>query len=252
MNEIMFEEFIRFFTNLHLIMKVADIRVIVLTGNGASFCSGLDLKSKIATNIVSVNSITDIDIGRKAYLSYNMIKRLQESLTLFEECPVPVIAGVHGHVYGGALNILACVDYRFATKDAKLTIKEVDIGLTADLGILQRLAKQIGKEGVVKRLAFTGEVISGEKAAWYGIVDEVCEDQKGMMKDLFELAEVIATKSPLVLWGIKRSINFARDNSLRTSLDMVATMNSALIQSDDLGESIKAILEKRKTMYPKL
>jgi enoyl-CoA hydratase/carnithine racemase len=252
LNEIMFEEFIRFFTNLPLLMKNEDIRVILITGNGNSFCSGLDLKSSIASTISSSNSVTNIDIGRKAYFIYNMIKRLQQSLTVIEECPIPVIAGVHGYVFGGAMNILNCVDYKFSTKDAKFSIKEIDIGLTADLGILQRLAKQIGNESIVKRLAYTGEVFNGEKAAKYRIVDEVADDYKQMVDSMFKLAEVIAEKSPLILWGIKRSINFARDNNLRTSLDMVATLNSALIQADDIAESIKGILGKTKTIYPKL
>jgi enoyl-CoA hydratase/carnithine racemase len=252
LSDLMFSEFLKFFNNVQKILQKYDIRVIILTGNGNSFCSGLDLFSGIAQNIASMNSNNDKDTGRKAFQIYNLIKYLQESFNVFDDCPIPIIAGIHGYCIGGGINLLTCIDYKIGTKNSKYSIKEIDIGLAADLGVLQRLVKQIGNEGLVKKLSYTGEIFGAEFACKYNIINDVVENEEELEKALMELAEKIAEKSPLVLWGIKRMINYSRDNNIRNSMDMIATMNSALIQSNDLVDTIQGALLKKKVMYPKL
>ena len=248
----MFSEFKKIFSSIGLILKNIDIRVIILTGSDKSFCVGLDLFSDIAQKIVNVNHNSDIDIGRKSYQVYELIKYLQDTISCFDECPIPIIAGIHGYCLGGGINIISCVDYKIGTRDSKYSIKEVDIGLTADLGILQRLAKQIGNESIVKKLSFTGEIFSGEIAYKYNIINELVENELQLENALIGLAQKISEKSPLVLWGIKRMINFSRENNTKTSLDMVATLNSSLIQSNDISDSIQGVINKKKVIYPKL
>lgn len=251
-NEVLFTELGKLFSNLDQITNPVDIRVIILSGNGKSFCSGLDLTSSIAQNLIETKSRTDKDIGRKAYYLYYMIKKLQESLTAMDECTLPIISAIHGYCLGGAMSIATCTDVKIATKDSKFSIKEIDIGITADIGLLQRIVKQCGREGIIKRLSYTGEIFSGEDAYKYGIIEELAESKEDVMKKAFELAEKIVVKSPLVLWGIKRMINFSRDHPVKTSLDMVATMNSGLLLTDDIQSSIEGFLTKKKPMYPKL
>ena len=252
LNEILFSELATLFLNIEIITKQEDIRVVILSGNGKSFSSGLDLTSDIPESIISIKNDTEKDIGRKAFQLYNMLKKLQDGLTALENCNLPIISAIHGYCLGGSLSILVCTDIRIATKDAKFSIKEIDIGLTADLGVLQRIVKQTGREGLIKKYSYTGEIFNGEDAFKFGIVDEVVANKEELMKRSFELAEKIAEKSPLVIWGTKRMINFARDNSVKTSLDMVATLNSALLLTDDISGSIQSFLTKSKAMYPKL
>jgi enoyl-CoA hydratase/carnithine racemase len=235
-----------------LITNVYDVRVILLSGNGSSFSSGLDLKSKLSLRLLEMKNNTDIDTARIAYNLYYGIRKFQENLTSIEKCHLPVIAIVHGYCLGGAMSLLSCVDIRISTKSANYSIREVEIGITADVGLLQRITKQIGKEGIVKKLAFTAETFNGEYAYKYGLVDELVENEEELFKRGKELCAAIAEKSPVALWGIKRTINFCRDNSVETSLDMVATLNSALLQSDDLPEAIKGVLTKTKPKFPKL
>jgi enoyl-CoA hydratase/carnithine racemase len=252
LNDLMFSEFLKFFNNLPKLQQKYDFRIIILTGNGTSFCSGLDLFSGIAQNIASVNTDNERDTGRKAYHIYNLIKYLQESFNVFDDCPIPIIAGIHGYCLGGGINLLSCIDYRIATKNSKYSIKEVDIGLTADLGVLQRLVKQIGNEGLVKKLSYTGEIFGADFACKHNIINEIVENEEELEKSLLTLAEKIAEKSPLVLWGIKRMVNYSRDNTIRNSLDAIATMNSALIQSTDLVNTMQSAMTKKNVMYPKL
>lgn len=252
LNDVVFEEIGKLFSNVYLILKHEDIRVIILTGNGKCFSSGLDLKSNVAKTLMEMNLDHNVDPGRKGFHFYSSLKNWQRNLLSIEKCELPVIAGVHGYCLGAGVSILSFVDYRIATVDARLSVREVDIGLTADLGALQKLAKISGKEGIVKRLSFTGEIFSGEEGFKYGIIEEVVEKQSELEGRLFYLAEQIAAKSPLAIWGIKRCINYARDNTIENSLDMVATLNSALIQTGDIPESITAILTKTKASLPKL
>jgi len=252
LNDTLFTEIHKLFSNMHLITTSEDIRVIVISGNGKAFTSGLDLNSNIAQNILTIKSNTEIDSGRKAFFLYMEIKKLQDSLTAIESCHLPTIAAIHGFCLGGGVSLLGCIDIKIAHKNAKFSIKEVDIGLTADLGALQRLVKQTGKEGLIKKYSLTGEIFTAEDALKAGIIEEVVEKEEDALKTAFSLGERIAEKSPVVTWGVKRMINYSRDNSVASSLDMVATLNSALIQSDDIVETLQNILLKKKAAYPKL
>lgn len=252
LNELIFIEIGKVFGSIEKILEKVDIRVIILKGEGKAFTAGLDLKSKIPQMLMEVKANEQLDIGRKAYYLYNFVKTMQENLMKIETCPLPVIASIHGYCLGGGLSITSFCDFRLTEKNAVFSVKEVDIGLTADLGFIQKIIKQTGKEGLMRKLSYTGEKFLGDKALQYNIVDECFANQEELEKETFRIAQEMATKSPMVLWGIKRMYNFARDNSLSASLDMVATMNSGLIQGNDMVESISAFLGKRNTKYPKL
>jgi len=252
LNDILFIELGHIFKNIERILEKVDLRVIILKGEGKAFSSGLDLRSKIPQKLFEVKSNEEKDTGRKAFWLYGFIKKLQENLLYIENCPLPVIASIHGFCLGGSSSILSFCDFRISTKDAVFSIKEVDIGLTADLGFIQRTVKQTGKEGLMRKLCYTGEQFLGERALSYNLVDQICENKDDLEKETFKLAEEIAKKSPVVLWGIKRMFNFSRDNSQAASLDMVATLNSGLIQGEEMSESISAFLEKRTVKFPKL
>jgi len=124
--------------------------------------------------------------------------------------------------------------------------------MVSDIGALQRITKNNGNVGLLKKLSLTGEMFGWETALKLGVVVDVAEDEVDLEKKVFALAEQIAEKSPMVNWGIKRIINFSRDNPINESLDMVATMNSAFLQAREVEDSVKAVLTKTKAIYPKL
>jgi len=252
LNEIIFIEIGKIFGSIDKILEKVDIRVIILKGEGKAFSAGLDLKSKIPELIMQLKSNEDLDVSRKAYYLYSFVRQMQENLAKIENCPLPVIASIHGYCLGGGMSITSFCDFRLTEKSAVFSIKEVDIGLTADIGFIQKIIKQTGREGLMRKLTFTGEKFLGDKALQYNIVDECYSNKEELEKETLRIAEEMAQKSPMVLWGIKRMFNFARENSLSASLDMVATMNSGLIQGDDMIESITAFLTKRNAKYAKI
>jgi len=251
LNEEVFNDFKLFFSNFEQLRSQFDIRCIILMGKGKYFSAGLDLKSSIVKGIAEMQSSSDPDIGRKAYKFYVSLKDWQTTLSLMETISVPIIAAIHGYCLGGAISILTSCDFCICTKDAKFGISEMNIGLTADLGSLQRLSKSVKKFGLFKKLSYTGEVFDSNTAEELGIVDFIYDNQETLYTKAVEIASTIAEKSPVAMWGVKRTINFSRDNNINSSLEMVATLNSALIQSQDILSSVTSVLGKTKPIFPK-
>ncbi|XP_041014317.1 delta(3,5)-Delta(2,4)-dienoyl-CoA isomerase, peroxisomal-like [Juglans microcarpa x Juglans regia] len=222
-----------------------DVNVIVLSGAGKHFCTGIDLSS-----LGSVNSHSG-DRGRSGEKLRRHIKFLQDSVTAVEQCRKPVVAAVHGGCIGGGVDILTACDIRFCTEDAFFSVKEVDLAITADLGTLQRLPAIVGY-GNAMELALTGRRFSGLEAKELGLVSKIFSSKGEMDKEVGLLAEGIAAKSPLAVTGTKAVLQRSRDLSLEQGLDYVATWNSAMLVSDDLTEAVSAHTQKRKPVFAKL
>ena len=133
---------------------------------------------------------------------------------------------------------------RYCTKDSYFTIKEIDMGMVADLGTLQRLPKIIAP-GLANEMAYTGRKVHGEEAAKIGLANHCYADQEAMMEGVMTMAQMIATKSPLSIRGTKQVLLYARDHSVADSLEQIATWNAAMILSDDIQEAFRAQMEKR-------
>lgn len=250
MSERMFFELYNLFSNMtKIVLKEIDVRCVILKGANNNFTAGLDLKSDLVMS--GFGSSENIEPGRRAFWFHEKLEELQKSLSAIEYNPLPVICAIDGYCIGGATSIISCCDMRFCTKDAKISIKEIDIGLTADIGVLQRMGKQIGNDSLYRQYCFTGEIFNGKQALEMGLVNKVFNNEADMMDYVYELAKIISTKSPIVLWGIKKTINFARDNKVETSLDMIKHLNSALIQSEDIITAVTATIKKEKKAFPK-
>ena len=203
------------------------VRVAILTGHGKNFCAGIDL--------AMFANLTDdtMEAGRRAEQLRLTIKRLQSNLTAIEQCRKPVLAAIHGACIGGALDMITCCDMRYCTHDAYFSIKEIDIGMVADVGTLQRLPKLIG-DGITRELAYTGRTISGANAASIGLVNHTFPDQTQMMTEVNALAETIASKSPLAIRGTKEMLLYSRDHSVADSLNYIASWNAGMLSAEDL------------------
>ena len=147
---------------------------------------------------------------------------------------------------------MASCDYTICSKDSVFSIKETAIGRVANLGLFQRIIKNGGNVGILKKYSYSGENFGWNDALKLGIVGEVAGNSKDLEEKTFSLAEKLGSMSPLVSRGIKKIIHFSRDNSINTSLEMIATMNEALLQSKDVESSVRAVLTKSKAIYPKL
>lgn len=241
MNEAMWRE-------LHEAMRWLDAepsaRVAVISGNGAHFCAGIDLGMLMAVQ----GRIQDDCQGRQAEKLRALIIELQDSLSAIEHCRKPVIAAIHGSCVGGGLDLVAACDLRYCSEDAVFCLKEVDLGIVADVGVLQRLPKIIG-DGRTRELAFTAREVGGRDAARYGLVSQCLPDRDSLLMEVMSIADDIAAKPPLTVRGIKDNLNFARDHTVAEGLRYVATWNAAMLVSKDLEAAAMAHITKQAPKF---
>ena len=217
------------------------VRVCILHGAGNHFTSGIDLGflQSIGREVEEYECE-----GRKRDFLRQKILKLQAAFTQIEQCSKPVLAAVHGGCIGGGVDLISACDMRYSTFNAVFQIKEIDLGLTADVGTLQRLPHLI-PQGIVRELAYTARKFSGKEARELGLVNRCFDDQKTLISAVRKIAEQIASKSPLALRGVKEMLLHSRDHSVADGLKYVATWNSAMLLSTDLEESVMAMMEKR-------
>ena len=177
---------------------------------------------------------------------------IQRSFNCLINCPIPIICGINGACIGGGIDISTGCDIRYCTKDAYFSIKEVDVGLVADLGTLSRITKITGNEGLIRELTLTGRVFNAKEALSFGFVNKIFDNKKELDKGMFELGKIIASKSPVAIRGIKRMSNYALDHSVKDCQDYVVVWNSSMIQSKDPMIAAMSFLHKKNPNFSKL
>ncbi|MFN8259490.1 MAG: crotonase/enoyl-CoA hydratase family protein [Chitinophagales bacterium] len=225
--------------------ETPDVRVIVFSGAGEKlFCGGIDL-----TMLMSVGQKTEDKCeGRKREKFRKLLLDFQEIISTFEQISKPVLSAVHGGCIGAGLDMISATDMRYCTKDAYFCIKEIDLGMVADIGTLQRLPKII-PDGLARELAYTGRNLTADEALQCGLVNRVFEDKETMLKEVSAIAALIATKSPLSVRGTKRNIVFTRDHSVNESLEYMANWNSAFFYSNDLLAAFQASMTRQSPTF---
>ncbi|OAE11147.1 enoyl-CoA hydratase [Pseudomonas simiae] len=219
------------------------VRVVVLSGAGKHFSSGIDLMM-----LASVANEFGKDVGRNSRLLRRKILELQASFNAVDNCRKPVLAAIHGYCIGGAIDLISACDMRYAAEDAQFSIKEIDIGMAADVGTLQRLPRIVG-DGMLRELAYTGRQFGAEEARSIGLVNRVYADYESLLAGVMEIAQQIAAKSPIAVTGTKAMISYMRDHTVNDGLEYVATWNSAMLQSNDLRVAIAAHMSKQKPEF---
>jgi Delta3,5-Delta2,4-dienoyl-CoA isomerase len=216
-----------------------DVRCCIISGAGRAFTAGLDLQDTGG----GTGGIRDV--GRKAYYMHDSTKEThQASFNAIEDCAKPVIVCTHGVTYGGGIDLMTACDIRMCSADTKFCIKEVDVGIAADVGTLQRLPKIVGNDSKVRELAYTARVFEAPEALSIGLVGDIYETREVMLGAALKMAELIASKSPLAVSGTKRNLIYSRDHTVAEGLEYVATWNAAMLQSRDMMDSMKAFMKK--------
>jgi delta(3,5)-delta(2,4)-dienoyl-CoA isomerase len=212
-----------------------DVRAVVLSGNGPrAFTAGLDVQAASESGPLSgTDGQPGVDTARKAVLLRRHILQFQNSVSLVEQCEKPVIAVLHGISYGIALDITTCCDVRFCSKDVRFAVKEVDIGLAADVGTLTRLPKANLPMSWVKEVSFTAREFGAEEALRVGLVSGVFDSREQTLEKALALARSIGEKSPIAVQATKEVLNFSRDHSVQDgkSCDgcgLIGSLNSVL------------------------
>lgn len=216
-----------------------EVRVVVLSGAGKHFSSGIDLML-----LAQVGAQLGKEVGRNARALKRKIEELQSSFNAVDNCSKPVIAAIQGYCLGGAIDLISACDMRYSTVDAQFAIKEIDVGMTADVGTLQRLPHIIG-DGMMRELAYTGRTVLGEEAQRIGLVNSTYVDQDALMEGVFAIARTIAQKSPIAVQGSKEMIRYMRDHTVADGLNYIATWNAAMLQAEDLRVAMAAHMSKQ-------
>jgi delta(3,5)-delta(2,4)-dienoyl-CoA isomerase len=226
----------------------ADVRAVLLTAEGRLFTAGLDL----ADHTDSFAPGGDMDVGRRALRLRSFISAYQASFAAVEACPQPVVAAIHGACIGGGVDLITAACIRFASADAWFSVKEVDVGMAADVGTLQRLPKIVGSASLVREWCYTGRRISAEEALSAGLVSRVCATREALAAEALALCVTLASKSPLALAGTKHLLNYSRDHSVQQSNEYVALWNAAALQSNDVMVAMHASMAKQTPIYSNL
>ncbi|MES2092089.1 MAG: crotonase/enoyl-CoA hydratase family protein [Pseudomonadota bacterium] len=225
--------------------ETAEARVAVIEGEGKHFTSGIDLQMMMGL-LPSIKNECD---GRTRENLRRVILDLQDTLSSIERCRKPVLAAIHGGCVGGGVDLISCTDMRYCSADAYFTIKEIDIGMVADVGTLQRLPKLLGNQGIVRELAYTGRKVLADEAQQIGLVNKVYESREALQAGVREMAALIAAKSPLSIRGTKEMLNYSRDHSVVDGLNYIATWNAAMLMSNDLTAAMMAGMSKQTAEF---
>jgi len=228
-------------THLH---REGSARALVISSTGKHFSAGMALETFAA------NPLDDqTPEGRAAVL--DVLGDMQATFTKLETLRVPVIAAIQGGCIGGAVDMVTACCIRYATPQTFFCIQEINIGMVADVGTLQRLPKLIPL-AVVKELAYTGRRLPADKALQYGLVNAVFDTEEAMLDAALQCAAEIASKPPVAIWGTKQAIHYARDHSVDESLKQMGWLQGAIWSNRHVMEAVTAMKSKRAGDFPAL
>ena len=209
-------------------------RVLVISSTGKHFCAGM------ALDVFGGDDALLATQTARARLSFQeSLRQLIDCFTALDEARFPVICAIQGGCIGGALDLATACDIRLCSADAFFTVQEIHIGMMADLGVLQRLAK-IVPQGVARQMAYTGERVGAERALAIGLVNAVQPDAAALLERAQQLAREIAAKSPLAIAGSKLALNHARDHGTAASLAQMSWLQSAIFDTGEIATAITA------------
>jgi enoyl-CoA hydratase len=242
MNPAFWRELDEVLVRLH---REGNARALVISSTGKHFSAGMALET-FGGDIAMDDGSAE---GRAAI--FDLLTDMQATFSKLESLRIPVIAAVHGGCIGGAVDLLTACCIRYASADAFFCIQEINIGMVADVGTLQRLPKLVPL-AIAKEMAYTGRRLPAQRALACGLVNEVFETQAQAVEAALQCAREIAAKPPVAIWGSKQALNYARDHSVEDALRQMGWLQGAIWSNAHVRESIAAMKDKRAGDFPPL
>ena len=242
MNPTFWRELDELLTGIH---REGTARALVISSTGRHFSAGMSLE----TFAGAISMDDQSPEGRAAV--FDLLTDMQATFTRLETLRMPVIVAIQGGCIGGAVDMVTAACIRYASADAFFCIQEINIGMVADVGTLQRLPKLV-PFAVVKEMAYTGRRLGAERAMAYGLVNEVFDTQEATVAAALQCAKDIAAKPPVAMWGTKQAITYARDHSVEDSLRQMGWLQGAVWSNAHVREAITALKEKRAGRFTPL
>ena len=227
-------------------------RCVLLVGSGKGFCGGIDTSDeKFFSGIINNNDNDDDDtqdMARRSLAFKSQILEMQAAFTAVEECSVPVVCRIHGACVGAGIDLACCADMRICSSDTKFSIREVRLGLAADVGTLQRFPKLVGFGSRVRELCLTGDDFSAQDALNIGFVSRVCKTAN-LNNTAIDICRRICINSPVAVAVTKESLNYSRDHTVKEGLEHIALYNSTALMSEDLVKSFMMSRGSREVQF---
>ena len=206
----------------------ASVRVVVLTGEGKSFCAGGDLKGR--------NGMDDKTWGKQHAL-------FEQAFYAIMDCPIPIIAAVNGAAYGGGCELALAADFIYASSNARFALTETSLGIIPGGGGTQTLPRAIGTRRA-KELILTAAPFSAQQAEGWGMVNAVIA-QDTLLDEVLEKAKLIAGNAPIAVRQAKRAITIGTETDLKTGLAIEIEAYNRTVPTDDREEGVLAFNTKR-------
>ena len=226
--------------------NLGSVRVVILSASGKHFTAGMDLQ------VFEGMTIEDnIEPARAAEKQRRWIMALQDVFSALETARMPVISAIQGACIGGGVDMICATDIRLCTSNAFFNIKETELGITADVGTLQRIL-HVMPSGIARELAYTSRNFAADEALKCGFVNNIYDSQEEMLNAAHQLARSMAKHSPMAVNGVKEMLNYSRDHSVADSLNHMATWQGGMLQNQDILEAMTAAKEKRAPSFDDL
>ena len=246
MNQMVPEFFPALRDSLRELHDSGSARVLVISSTGKHFCAGMALET-----FAGQGSMLDTSSPRARLSFQDSLRRLMDCFTALDEARFPVLCAIQGGCIGGAFDLAAACDIRYASADAFFSVQEINIGMAADLGVLQRL-QGIMPSGLARELAYTGVRLTAERALAVGLVNAVLPDADSLLAHVMQVAKKIAGKSPLAVAGSKLALNHARDHGVAASLQQMSLLQSAIFDQTEMSLAIVAWKDKQPADFEPL
>lgn len=219
-------------------------RVLVIDAQGPHFTAGLDLAL-----FASMQGGTDTAQAREAFA--HRLAQMQSGFDALEAARFPVIAAIQGGCIGGGVDMVCACDIRLSTRDAFFRIEEINVGMMADLGTLQRLPKAL-PAGVVRKMAYAGSTLDAVRAHGLGFVNALYDTSESLCEGAMALAQTIAQKPPLAIAASKDCLNHARDHGVAQSLRYMRAVQAGVFSPGDILHSLEARAKGEAAQYADL
>jgi len=209
------------------------VRVAVISSTGKHFTAGMDLSVFQGNDSLDTDSVA----GRERFRQ--QLVALQETFNAIAQARFPVIAAVQGGCIGGGVDLVTACCLRYATRDAYFTIHEINIGMMADVGTMQRLPKQL-PEAVVRELAYTGDRLGAERAERLGFINGLFDAPEALVEGALAVARKIAAKAPVAVAASKQMISYSRDHSVAESFAYMNALQPGIFSIADIMRAVTA------------
>ena len=221
-------------------------RVLVISSTGRHFSAGMALDT-----FDGGDALLHTGTARARLSFQDALRRLMDCFDVLDTVRFPVIAAIQGGCIGGGLDLVTACDLRYCSADAFFCLQEINIGMTADVGVLQRLPKIVAP-AVAREMAYTGERVAADRALSIGLVNAVLPDADALLAHAMATARTMAAKSPLAMAGSKLALNYARDHGTAAALAQMTLLQSAIFDTDDIAEAVAAWKAKRDGRFAPL